>query len=130
MLSNSRHAKMATNNDINQHCNNNTITLHHLHVCSKHRFGFFVRARVALCAGLDHTVCMMKDGSAMSFGKGSDGRLGHGDEQDQPSPKTIAGLGTDALSCSAGKLHTAWVWQAWCDQDLMAVSAVWFIPCH
>jgi hypothetical protein len=44
----------------------------------------------------------MKDGSVMSFGRGEYGQLGHGDTTNQLSPKAVAGLGTNAQTCSAG----------------------------
>jgi hypothetical protein len=43
----------------------------------------------------------------MSFGSGSNGRLGHGDDADQSTPKAVAGLGTNVQACSAGDLCTA-----------------------
>jgi alpha-tubulin suppressor-like RCC1 family protein len=61
-------------------------------------------------AGMSHTVCVMKDGSAMSFGSGSFGKLGHGDIVQQSTPKAIAGLGTNVQTCSAGEFNAASIW--------------------
>jgi alpha-tubulin suppressor-like RCC1 family protein len=51
-----------------------------------------------------HTVCVMKDGSAMSFGKGQYYALGFGERHthDQMTPMAITSLGTNIQTCSAG----------------------------
>ena len=56
--------------------------------------------------GKDFTMCVMGDGSVVSFGAGSDGKLGHGDESNQLAPKVITALGTDAHECSTGVTST------------------------
>ena len=43
----------------------------------------------------------MEDGTAVSFGRGLYGRLGHGDTVNQLVPKAIAGL-AGVGACSAG----------------------------
>jgi alpha-tubulin suppressor-like RCC1 family protein len=56
-----------------------------------------------LYAGVTHTVCVLKDGSVVSFGKGANGQLGHGDQTERLSPVAIAGLGiNNTEACSAG----------------------------
>jgi alpha-tubulin suppressor-like RCC1 family protein len=62
-------------------------------------------------SGLDYTICVMKDGSALGFGAGAKGRLGLGDDFDAPCTKnpchielnltTITGLGTNVATCAA-----------------------------
>ena len=53
-------------------------------------------------AGSAHTVCVMEDGTAVSFGYGLHGQLGHGDTVNQLYPKAIAGL-AGVGACSAGE---------------------------
>jgi alpha-tubulin suppressor-like RCC1 family protein len=39
-----------------------------------------------VAAGCHHSLCVMDDGSAVAFGRGAGGRLGHGSEADAPLP--------------------------------------------
>ena len=43
-------------------------------------------------ASKDYTVCVLTNGSAVSFGLGLNGQLGHGNLNSQPTPKIIKGL--------------------------------------
>ena len=63
-----------------------------------------------LSAGLHHTLLLTQSGGALSFGKGSNGALGHGDRQDVVEPKRVDALtGKRVLSVSAGSMHSAFV---------------------
>ena len=61
---------------------------------------------VAVSAGLAHSLALTASGAVWSWGKGSGGRLGHGDEEDQQMPKHIAALQGTALAVSAGATHS------------------------
>ena len=55
-----------------------------------------------------HTVCIVEGGEVYSWGGGYSGKLGHGDEKDQYSPKRIDGLvGERVKEVSCGYNHTA-----------------------
>ena len=46
-------------------------------------------------------------GAVFSFGQGGDGQLGHGDAEDQPTPKVIEALrGERVMAMSAGVAHS------------------------
>ena len=61
---------------------------------------------VAVSAGGHHTLAITADGSVWSWGYGSFGKLGHGDEQDQLLPKKIeAFAGQRVVAVSAGETH-------------------------
>jgi alpha-tubulin suppressor-like RCC1 family protein len=50
---------------------------------------------MTLCASGDHSLAIVEGGVVYSWGKGANGRLGHGDMQNYPSPtivKALAGL--------------------------------------
>jgi alpha-tubulin suppressor-like RCC1 family protein len=49
-------------------------------------------------AGHDHSLLLSEDGVVYSFGRGPSGMLGHGDEEEQRSPKAIVAL-QDRLHC-------------------------------
>jgi len=51
-----------------------------------------VRA-VAVSAGCEHSLVLAAGGAVYSFGFGSHGRLGHGDEEERLEPQPIASLG-------------------------------------
>jgi len=51
-----------------------------------------VRA-VAVSAGCEHSLVLAAGGAVYSFGYGSHGRLGHGDEEERLEPQPIASLG-------------------------------------
>ena len=58
---------------------------------------------VAVSAGDFHSLAITADGALWSWGHGDFGKLGHGDEQDQPLPKKIEALtGQRIVSISAG----------------------------
>ena len=51
--------------------------------------------RVRVCqvaAGGEHSMVLTADGQVLSFGRGDDGRLGHGDEEQQLVPKQLLSL--------------------------------------
>ena len=47
---------------------------------------------VAIAAGILHSVALTNAGRIYSFGEGSHGKLGHGDAQDQHTPKLVGSL--------------------------------------
>ena len=62
---------------------------------------------VALSAAAHHSLALTADGAVWSWGWGSSGRLGHGDEQNQLLPKTIeAFAGQRVVTVSAGYEHS------------------------
>ena len=79
------------------------------------------RRVVAVSAGGPHSLTLTADGAVLSWGWGGDGRLGHGDWQDQMLPKKIeAFAGQRVLAVSAGFTHSlaitadgaVWSWGA------------------
>eukprot|EP01138_Halocafeteria_seosinensis_P014175 gb/GECG01014474.1/.p1 GENE.gb/GECG01014474.1/~~gb/GECG01014474.1/.p1 ORF type:complete len:1603 (+),score=186.37 gb/GECG01014474.1/:1-4809(+) len=48
---------------------------------------------IAISAGSSHSAAIAEDGSLYTWGRGNFGRLGHGNEADQPLPKRVAGSG-------------------------------------
>jgi len=65
-------------------------------------------ARVSsVAAGGRHTLALSEDGVVYSFGLGWGGGLGHGDEEDQRTPRVIEGLrGVRACAVEAGGRHS------------------------
>lgn len=62
---------------------------------------------VQLAAGNQYSLILTSDGRVFSFGKGSKGRLGHGNEMDRMPPKRIDGLkGVNIVQVSAGYSHS------------------------
>ena len=62
---------------------------------------------VAVSAGAQHSLALAADGSVWSWGFGGQGRLGHGDEQDQLLPKKVEALaGQRVVAVSAGRDHS------------------------
>ena len=62
---------------------------------------------VAVSAGETHSLALTADGSVWSWGYGSRGMLGHGDQQDQLLPKKVETLaGQRVLPVSAGQRHS------------------------
>jgi alpha-tubulin suppressor-like RCC1 family protein len=65
----------------------------------------------AVEAGAAHCLVVSSDGEVYSFGHGARGRLGHGVEQSQQTPKVIEALaGVKVRSVAAGYYCTT----AWC----------------
>ena len=59
------------------------------------------------CGSL-HTMAVAEDGVVYSWGDGSEGRLGHGDEKHAMRPRAVAGLSSLAVaSIACGGFHTA-----------------------
>ena len=54
-----------------------------------------------------HALLLLEGGQVMSFGAGWHGMLGHGDDQDQHTPKLIeASRGKQVVQVSAGTMHS------------------------
>eukprot|EP00966_Prymnesium_polylepis_P008387 193320-Prymnesium_polylepis.1 len=54
-----------------------------------------------------HTLALSEDGTVYSFGWGEYGKLGHGDEENQHTPRAIEGLrGGRACAVAAANLHS------------------------
>ena len=65
------------------------------------------RRVVAVSAGASHSLAVTADGAVWSWGNGGQGRLGHGDEQNQLLPKKIeAFAGRRVIAVSAGVVHS------------------------
>ena len=65
------------------------------------------RRVVAVSAGLHHSLALTSSGAVWSWGYGGDGRLGHGDAQDQLLPKKVeAFAGQRVVAVSAGAYHS------------------------
>ena len=72
---------------------------------------------VAMLAGAMHSLAVTADGTVWSWGNGSYGQLGHGDQQNQLLPKKIETLaGQRVVAVSAGGCHSL---------ALTADGAVW-----
>ena len=60
-----------------------------------------------IACGSQHAMLVTKQKQLFSWGEGSGGRLGHGDEEDVPHPKLIDGLGGSKIELVAcGEFHT------------------------
>ena len=112
---------------------------------------------VAVSAGDSHSLALTADGALWSWGRGDDGRLGHGNQRNQLLPKKAEALaGQRIVAVSAGGMHSlaittdgvVWSWgrgddgrlghgdqqrrhlpkkvEAWVDQRVVAVSAGYF----
>ena len=58
-------------------------------------------------AGGAHSLVLTEAGAVLSFGHGVDGCLGHGDDEDQRTPKVIEALrGERVVAVSAGNVHS------------------------
>ena len=72
---------------------------------------------LAVSAGGAHSLALTADGAVWSWGWANSGRLGHGDQQDQPLPKKVEALtGRRVVAVSAGGEHSL---------ALTADGAVW-----
>ena len=61
----------------------------------------------SVAADGNHTLVLSEAGAVYSFGWGDAGRLGHGDEEDQRTPRVIEGLrGVRACAVAAGRGHS------------------------
>ena len=62
---------------------------------------------VAVSAGDAHSLAITADGAVWSWGRGGNGRLGHGDQQNQLQPKKIEALtGRRVVATSVGVEHS------------------------
>ena len=60
-----------------------------------------------LAAGPKHSMVRTEDGRVFTFGRGSFGKLGHGDQQDQLVPKVVDALqGVCVCQIAAGDCHS------------------------
>ena len=59
----------------------------------------------AVAAGEDYSLALSVSGEVYSFGMGGDGRLGHGDEEDQLLPKRVEEL-AEVRAVAAGDAHS------------------------
>ena len=65
------------------------------------------RRVVAVSAGVDHSLAIAANGAVWSWGRGDNGQLGHGDEEDRLLPKKVEALaGQRVVAVSAGWLHS------------------------
>ena len=66
------------------------------------------RARVKMAAcGDDHTLVLTEAGRVWAYGRGQNGRLGTGDEDDRTTPTEVAGLqGVTITFVAAGDNHS------------------------
>ena len=63
-----------------------------------------------MSAGHDHTVCLLEDGTVLSWGRGSMGCLGLGDLKDRCGPEEVGALKCHrVVSVSAGYAHTVFL---------------------
>ena len=68
---------------------------------------FAGRCVVAVSAGGGHSLALTADGGVWSWGYGDNGKLGHGDEQNQLLPKKIEALaGQRVVAVSTGTYHS------------------------
>jgi alpha-tubulin suppressor-like RCC1 family protein len=68
------------------------------------------RLALSVACGMCHTAVVLDDRSLFTFGRGGDGRLGHGDEEKQLVPKRVAAEdweGRCVVSVACGIKHTA-----------------------
>ena len=84
--------------------------------CSRHQLAshtvMVVMVSVAAAPPLPPSRCVgaSASGQIFTFGRGGNGRLGHGDEEDVSTPQLVEALkGEQVVGASAGEQHTA-VW--------------------
>jgi alpha-tubulin suppressor-like RCC1 family protein len=68
------------------------------------------RCVVSVACGQQHTAVVLDDGSLYTFGVGSSGQLGHGDDETQLAPKRVVAAdweGRRVVSVACGGEHTA-----------------------
>lgn len=81
-------------------------TFGHHQITPKRIATHFSRARNA-SAGKHHTIVVTEKGAVYTFGRGTEGALGHGDRNHAFSPKLVAALSHVRITCSAsGETHT------------------------
>jgi alpha-tubulin suppressor-like RCC1 family protein len=51
----------------------------------------------AIACGNDHSLAISESGSLYTFGHGNSGQLGHGNKEDQHSPKLVESLKTEKI---------------------------------
>ncbi|CAM8947795.1 unnamed protein product [Rhodiola kirilowii] len=80
------------------------------------------RAVLLVSAGGSHSVALLSGNIIVSWGKGEDGQLGHGDAEDRYYPTQISALdGLDVLSVNCGADHTT----AYSNKQLQVYSWGW-----
>ena len=60
---------------------------------------------VQVACGNSHTIALTEAGDVYSWGHGKQGALGHGGDNDEPTPKKIAGL-KDIIKVDCGSEYT------------------------
>ena len=60
----------------------------------------------AIAAGDWHSMALMADGTVYTWGNNSSGQLGNGNTNDSNAPVSVAGLGADIQTISAGDAHS------------------------
>lgn len=66
------------------------------------------RGVVQICCGSGHTVVLSEEGEVYTWGRGDDGRLGHGDNGWKYVPRTVEALrGLNIVQVTCGSYHTA-----------------------
>lgn len=86
---------------------NNRILRHASHVVYVAPQNGTVVKQVA--CGRFHSACVAEDGRLYTWGRGASGQLGHGDTNDQATPKEVAGglKGKVVLKVACGENHSA-----------------------
>eukprot|EP00656_Telonema_subtile_P053442 TRINITY_DN7756_c0_g1_i3.p1 TRINITY_DN7756_c0_g1~~TRINITY_DN7756_c0_g1_i3.p1 ORF type:complete len:361 (-),score=88.77 TRINITY_DN7756_c0_g1_i3:8-1090(-) len=68
----------------------------------------FSNRSVLVDCGHVHTMCLLNNGDVVSFGGNSSGQLGHGDKEDESTPKLIASLTGEVIrTIACGFQHSA-----------------------
>ena len=81
---------------------------------------------VSVSSGDHHTLVLTEAGAVLSFGVGYRGRLGHGDEQGQHTPRMIEVLRCErVMAVSAGEGHSLVLTAAGAVLDSWGVRRVW-----
>ena len=68
---------------------------------------------IGVSAGFAFTACVTKAGEVFAWGKGEYGKLGHGDENNQKTPKRVEAL----ISVEAKQISCVWYHTAVCTED-------------
>eukprot|EP00916_Digyalum_oweni_P016510 GHVL01027078.1.p1 GENE.GHVL01027078.1~~GHVL01027078.1.p1 ORF type:complete len:443 (+),score=86.39 GHVL01027078.1:258-1586(+) len=69
--------------------------------------GFQSKTIKKISCGEYHTAAITENGVLLTWGRGNNGRLGHGLEEDENFPKIVEGLTSQVLQVSCGDFHTA-----------------------
>jgi alpha-tubulin suppressor-like RCC1 family protein len=61
---------------------------------------------VQVAAGDDHSMALTATGGLYSWGKGTDGQLGHGDKENLAVPRVVGGIGGAVVGMAGGSTHS------------------------